>query len=315
MRAVSVARYGPPEVATVVDIETPSAGRGQVLVRIEAAAVTAGDARMRSGDFPAGFGFAAKLAIGVRGPRRHILGTAHAGVVEEVGEGTDSFSVGDRVAGMNGARFGAHAQYAAVGTGAIARMPDEISHTDAAAAMFGGMTALRFLDGRVHDGMRVLVNGASGSVGSAVVQLARRRGAQVTAVTSDRNRALVERLGASTVVDYARTPVAALAGTYDLIFDAVGTIDRRLGLRLAGERGTVILAVASLGETVLARGRVVTGPLKELGDDARAIGEMIAEGTFDPLTTVVGDLDAVVEAYRRVDTGHKVGNLVVTPGA
>ncbi len=315
MRAVSVERYGPPEVARVVDIEPPTAGRGQVLVRIEAAAVTAGDARMRSGTFPPGFGVAAKLAIGLRGPRRRVLGTAHAGVVEALGEGADGFSVGDRVAGMNGARFGAHAQYAAVGTGAIARMPDTISPPDAAAAMFGGMTAMRFLDGRVRDGSRVLVNGASGSVGSAVVQLARRRGAQVTAVTSDGNRPLVERIGAAAVMDYTRTPVSSLTDEYDLVFDAVGNIDRRLGLRLAGEQGAVILAVASLGEMVLARGRVVTGPLKELGSDARAIGEMIAAGTFDPLTTVVGDLDAVVEAYRRVDSGHKVGNLVVTPGA
>lgn len=189
MRAVVVERYGPPEQARIADLPIPTAGPDEVLVRIEAVAVTAGDARIRAGRFPHGFGIPARLAIGVRGPRRKVLGTSFSGVIEKVGAKVTGFGPGDEVAGMNGARMGAHAQYAAIRPKAMALKPHEVSHASAAGALFGGTTALHFLRDRVTSGSRVLVNGASGAVGTSAVQLAALLGAEVTAVTSARNQA------------------------------------------------------------------------------------------------------------------------------
>ncbi len=188
MRAVVVERYGPPEQARIADLPIPTAGPDEVLVRIEAVAVTAGDARIRAGRFPHGFGVPARLAIGVRGPRRKVLGTSFSGVIEKVGAKVTGFGPGDEVAGMNGARMGAHAQYAAIRPKAMALKPHEVSHASAAGALFGGTTALHFLRDRVTSGSRVLVNGASGAVGTSAVQLAALLGAEVTAVTSARNQ-------------------------------------------------------------------------------------------------------------------------------
>ncbi len=315
MRAVVVERYGPPEQARIADLPIPTAGPDEVLVRIEAVAVTAGDARIRAGRFPHGFGIPARLAIGVRGPRRKVLGTSFSGVIEKVGAKVTGFGPGDEVAGMNGARMGAHAQYAAIRPKAMALKPHEVNHASAAGALFGGTTALHFLRDRVTSGSRVLVNGASGAVGTSAVQLAALLGAEVTAVTSARNQELVTRLGASQVIDYRTSPVRRLPGTFDVVLDAVGTIDRATGLALAGERGTVILAAANLVETVRAGGRVLAGSAAERPEDVAHLLHLLEGRRLDPVTEVLGDLGSIVEAYRRVDSGHKVGNLVVRPWA
>ncbi len=315
MKAAVVERYGPPERVSIVERPVPAVGPREVLVRIEAVAVTAGDARMRAGRFPRGFAVPARLAIGIRGPRQNVLGSAFSGVIEQVGERITEFGPGDEVTGMNGARMGAHAQFAAIHPRAMALKPEGVSHADAAGAVFGGTTALHFIRGRVASGTRVLVNGASGAVGTSALQLAALLGADVTAVTSARNRDLVAALGATRVIDYATAPVGSLAETFDVVFDTVGNIDRATGLRLAGERGTVILAAASLAETVRAGGRVLAGSAAERADDVARLLQLLDERKLDAVTETLGGLEAIVEAHRRVDSGHKVGNLVVRPWA
>ena len=315
MRAIVVNRYGPPEVAQLRDVPDPVARRGEVVVAVAATAVSAGDARMRSGEFPPGFGAVARLAIGLRGPRRRILGVCFAGVVAEVGDEVDGLRVGDRVAGMGGARVGGHAERLAVDATRAVRIPEGVSEAQAAGALFGGVTALHFLrdKGRLQPGERLLVNGASGSLGSAAVQLGRALGATVTGVASAANAELVRRLGAERAVDYAATPVASLDARFDVVLDAVGNLSRAEGMRLLAPGGRLVLAVAGLGDTIAARGSVIVGPAAESPELVAEVLRRVAAGDLDPLVEEVGGLDAVPEAYRRIATGRKVGNLVVDP--
>ena len=315
MRAASVERYGPPEHVVVSDTPTPELRRGEVLVRVEAAAVTAADARLRAGRFPQGFALLARLGVGIRGPRARVLGSTLSGRVEQVAPDVTRFLPGDAVAGMTGLKMGAHAEYVTVSASALVRKPVGVQNADAAGVLFGGTTALWFLRDRagVKAGMRVLVNGASGAVGTSAVQLAKHLGATVTAVTSSRNRELVVRLGADRVVDYAKTPVATLDDRFDVVFDAVGNVSRAEGLRLLVPTGSLILAVADLLDTVRARGRVLAGPAPQRGEDFAFLLDLVASGDLDPVTEVVGGLESVPEAHRRIDTGRKVGNLVILP--
>lgn len=315
MKAVVVGEYGPPAVAVVHERPDPDIGAGELLVRIEAVAVTAGDARIRAARFPRGMAVPGRLALGLRGPRRAVLGSAFSGVVERVGSGARGFSPGDEIAGMNGIRMGAHAQRAAISTAAIAPKPADVPHVDAAGALFGGVTARHFLRGRVRPGSRVLVNGASGAVGTSAVQLAALDGAEVTAVTSAANAALVSRLGAAHVVDHRTTSPDALPHGFDVVFDAVGNIDRALGRRLAAPDGVVVLAVADLWNTVRAGGRVLAGPAKESAEAIADVLDLLRRRRLDAVTASLGGLDAIVRAYELVDSGHKVGNVVVEPWA
>lgn len=308
-------RYGPPESVTIVAAPVPRPRPGEVLVRVAAAGVSAGDARMRAGRFPPGFGPLARLAIGLRGPRARVLGSTFAGVVEELGDGVTGLSLGDEVAGMTGARMGCHAEFVAVRGGVAVRKPATLGDAEAAGVLFGGTTALHFVRDRaaVQPGTTVLINGAAGSVGSAAVQLATILGGTVTAVCSAANRELVTRLGARHWIDYNTTPVVQLAERFDVVFDAVGNLSRADGLRLLAPGGALVLAVANLFDTVRGGRRVFAGPAPERPEDFDYLLDLAATGRLDPIVTVAGGLDALPDAYRVVDSGRKVGNLVVAP--
>lgn len=313
MQAALAGRYGPPDTIRITEIPAPEPRADEVLLRVVATPVTAGDARIRAGRFPPGFGPLARLGLGLRGPRRPVLGVVCSGVVERVGRRVTDLSPGDAVTGMTGARMGAHAEYLAVKAARLAPKPAGLSHAEAAGALFGGTTALHFLRDRaaVQPGQQVLVNGASGSVGSAAVQLARHLGAEVTAVTSGRNRELASRLGAAHVIDYTTAPIAQLRGDYDLVFDAVGNVARSDGPRLLAPGGSLVLAVAGLADTLRARGRIYAGATPERAEDFALLLDLAAQGRFDPLVRTLEGLEAIPEAHRVVDSGRKVGNLVV----
>ena len=315
MKAAVVGRYGPPRTVRIEQVPDPEPRADEVLVRVRATAVTAGDARIRAARFPRGFGILGRLGLGLRGPRRPVLGVVFSGTVERLGSAGMALSVGDEVAGMTGARMGAHAELLVVPAARLVPKPAAVSHADAAAALFGGTTALHFLRDRagLRAGQRVLVNGASGSVGSAAVQLARQLGAEVTAITSDRNRRLVASLGAERTIDYATHPVAGLRGDYDVVFDAVGNIGRSDGPRLLAPGGALVLAAAGLVDTLAARGRVHAGSAPERPESFSLLLDLVAAGDFDPLARALGGLEAIPEAHAIVDSGRKVGNLVVLP--
>ena len=313
MRAAVVTRYGPPEVVQVRDVADPVAGKGQVLVRVRATALNSGDARIRGSRFPPGFAVPARLALGLRGPRRAVLGVVYSGVVEAVGPGLTGVSIGDDVCGMTGARMGAHAELAAVRADRMTAKPADVTHEQAAAILFGGSTARHFLRDLVGPGTRVLVNGASGAVGSAAVQLAHLAGAHVTGTCSARNADLVRSLGSDEVVDHATQPVTGLPGTYDVVLDTVGNLDRRSGPRLLTPEGVVVLAVASLADTVLARGNVRAGVSSEAPEHFAWWLERMAAGEARAVVDRTVPLGEIVEAHRIVDSGRKVGNVVVVP--
>ncbi len=315
MRAAVVDRYGPPDVARVAQVPRPLPRAHEVLVQVTAAAVTSGDARIRAGRFPPGFGLLARVAFGLTGPRRPVLGSAFAGVVAAVGTHVAGPGPGDHVCGMSGMALGAHAEFVAIDAARVTRIPRGVSDDDAAGVLFGGTAALHFLRDKAHvgPGATVLVNGASGAVGTNAVQLAKHFGATVTAVTSARHSRLVTQLGADRVVEYTTTAVGTLAERFDVVLDAVGNLTRTSGEPLLADRGVLVLAVASLGDTLRARGHVVAGSAPERVADYDTLLRLVADGALTVVIERTVDLDHIVDAYRLVDGGHKRGNVLVRP--
>lgn len=315
MRAAVVDVYGGPDVVRVEEVPDPRPGRDDVLVRVRAAAVTSADARIRAARFPRGFAAPARVMFGLRRPRRHVLGSVFSGVVHAVGDRVAGLAVGDLVAGTAGLSMGAHAELLAVTSRRVVRTPQGVGHDDAAGVLFGGLTALTYLRDRacVTHGTTVLVNGASGAVGSCAVQLARHLGATVTAVTSGRNAELVTQLGAAHVIDHTTQDLTAVDERYDVVLDAVGNLSIAGGRRLLAPGGRLLLAVGTLGQTLRARGDVAAGPSPERTEDMAHLLQLVADGHLRVVVDRVGDLDDVVELHRRVDTGRKVGNVLVHP--
>lgn len=315
MRAAVVDRYGAPEVVRVVEVSQPTPRTDEVLVRVRAAAVTSGDARIRGARFPAGFAFFARPVFGIRRPRRPILGGTFSGQVEAVGARVRGFAPGDEVCGMTGARMGAHAELVAVRATRLARKPSAVTHDDAAGVLFGGSAALFFLRDKasVRSGTSVLVNGASGAIGTNAVQLAKHPGATVTGVTSQANVELVATLGADRVIDYTREELAGLGDRFDVVLDTVGNLSIASGRRLLTEHGVLLLAVAGLGDNLRARGNVVAGVAPERAADFDHLLRLVADDTLTVVIDQAYDLADIVEAHRRVDSGHKVGNVLVNP--
>ena len=323
MKAAVYERYGPPEVVELRDVPKPVPGDGEVLIRIRATTVSSGDHRVRSLDVPAGFGFVSRLMFGPFGPRQRILGSELAGDVEAVGSAVRAFRPGDAVLAFPDARMGCHAEYRCLpADGPVVPKPARLGYEEAATLPFGGTAALHFLRrARVARGERVLVNGASGAVGTACVQLARHMGAEVTGVCSTANLELVRSLGAAQVVDYTREDFTRSGQRYDVIIDTAGTapFSRSRGSLAAG--GRLLLVLASLPDMLrapwdsLRSGRkVMAGVALGSRDDLQQLARLAEEGVLRPVVDGTYPLEQIVEAHRRVDTGHKRGSVVVTVG-
>lgn len=324
MRAATCDRYGAPDVVRLREVPTPCPARGELLIRIHASTVSTGDWRVRSLTLPPGFGPFGRLAFGLVRPRQPILGTELAGTVEGIGEGVTQFGVGDEVIAFADTAMGCHAEYRTIAADAmVVRKPARLSWEQAAALAFGGMTMRHYLRrGALARGDRVLVNGATGTVGSAAVQLAVQAGAEVTAVCSAANAAIARVLGAPRVIDYAREDFAASAGAYDIIVDTVGNAPYRRvqGALAPGGRLLVVLGglVEMLLDPVRARRhghRVVAGPAQARVEDLRALAALAESGAYTPLIDAVYPLERIVDAHRRVETGRKRGSVIVTMGA
>lgn len=315
MKAAIVDRYGPPHVVRVAEVPTPVPRDTEVLVRVVAAAVTAADSRIRAARFPRGFGPFARLMFGVFRPRRKILGGTFSGVVESVGARAGGYTRGDEVCGMTGLAMGAHAEYVTVPAERVVRKPAAVTHPDAAALLFGGTTALHFLRDKASPGRgdSVLVNGASGAIGTNAVQLAKHFGATVTAVTSTANLGLVSDLGADKVIDYTVTDVSDLTDRFDVVLDTVGNLTPSSGRKLLTDGGVLLLAVANLWETMRPGADVKTGAAPERPEDVEFLLELSAAGRLVTVTDDIGGLEQIVSAHARVDSGHKVGNIIVRP--
>ena len=320
MRAAVARRFGGPEVVRVEEVRRPVPRADELLVRVHASTVSIADHRMRSRDLPEGLGIMIPVALGVFRPRKPVLGMDIAGVVEAVGDEVEGFAPGDEVVAMLGGDFGGHAEYARVPMSkAIAHKPANLSWDEAVALVFGGHTTLAYL-GMVDigPGTEVLVNGASGAVGTAAVQLAALRGARVTAVTSAGNADLVTSLGADRVIDYRAIDFAQDGSTYDVIVECVGNAPFDRVEHSLKPGGALLLVVTGLRGMLRAKrdGRrsgtlVTTSGAPVSHEDFAALMRLAEAGEFRPVIDRAYDLDDVAEAHRYVDGGHKRGSVVL----
>ena len=314
MRAVVHDRYGPPEVLRLEDVERPVPEADQVLVRIHATTVTRTDCGVRSAEV-----VISRFFTGLLRPKERIRGLELAGVVEEVGADVTRFAVGDRVFGV---RSGAHAEYVCVREeGALAPIPDGVSFEEAAAVCDGAALALACLrKAGPLEGRSVVVYGASGSVGTAGVQLAKHFGAHVTAVCTAKNVELVRSLGADAVVDYTREDFTRNGKTYDVVFDAVGKHSFRRSRRSLKPGGVFVetdlgfmwhAPLLVLVTKWAGTRKVRVGITRYSKQDVLLLEELLEAGRYRAVIDRTYPLEDVVEATRYVETGQKTGNVVV----
>jgi NADPH:quinone reductase-like Zn-dependent oxidoreductase len=318
MKAAVVRRYGPPDVVRIEDVPRPDPKSNEVLVNVRATTVSAGDARLRSARVPTGFGVLMRLGFGIVGPRRPILGWDFAGEIVAVGASVTRFAPGDKVFGV---RMGSHAEYVAAPEEHAALLPRMLRYEDAAALVFGGMTSLFYLrdKAKIQPGERIAINGASGAVGTAAVQLAKHFGAIVTGVCSADNAELVRSLGATRVIDYTTQDFTQTGDTYDIILDAVGNCPFSRCERALASGGRLLMVVASLGQMIGSmlrperRGRkVLAGVGAPSGDDLIFLGRLAESGAFKPVIDRTYELARIADAHAYVDTGRKKGSVVIT---
>lgn len=324
MKAIVSATYGSPDVLRLEEVATPVPQDGEVLVRNHASVVTAALCAARSGS-----PFMARLHFGLTKPKWTILGTNFAGVVEAVGTSVTGIRVGDRVSGVNVSDFGAHAEYVcAREDGVIVPTPANLTDSEAVAVFDGSITALPFLRdrARLRRGQTVLINGGSGAVGTAAIQLAKHYGAIVTAVCSTAHLELAKSLGADEVIDRTRDDFTRNLDSYDVVFDTVGTSSfgrSRLALKSGGIYLTTVPTLPILVQMLWTKriGRkkaaiVFTGlgtPAAMTGDLAFVAG-LAESGAFMPVIDTAHPLERASDAYRHVETGRKSGSAVITIG-
>jgi NADPH:quinone reductase-like Zn-dependent oxidoreductase len=313
MKAAVYERYGPPDVVRVTDVPQPVPAEDELVVRVHATTVSQTDCHMRRAR-PLFWRF----MLGFRRPKRQILGQELAGEVEAVGAAVTEFRPGDRVFGM---RSGAHAEYVCVKeSGLVAHMPEGMAFEDGAAMFDGGYQGVLALEaGGVHDGQRILVYGASGSCGTACVQLARHAGAHVTAVCDTKNVELVRSLGADEVLDYTRGEFPKQGEKYDVFIDAVGKRRSYFRNRRFLEPGGVFVPTDGLHLLLLApfasrfgKKRMRFNYRRFQKDDFLQLRELIEQGHYRAVVDRTYPLEDIVDAYRYVESWQKTGNVVLT---
>jgi len=321
MKAIVATKYGSPDVLKLTDVAKPIPQNNEILVKVYATTVTAGDARVRSFNVPRSLWLPARLTLGLTKPKKSIPGMVLAGEVEAVGADVNEYKVGDAVYAYDITQLSAYAEYACVPVNsALALKPPTLTYEEVAALPFGGVTALYFLKkGNIQRGQQVLVYGASGSVGTFAVQLAKHFGAEVTAVCSTRNVELVKSLGADTVIDYTREDFTKNGKTYDIIFDTVGKTPLPDTLKFLKDGGSYLQAVsgpAVLIQMLIASKRtgktLIGGTANPTKDDLDYLNKLVETGKLKPVIDRCYPLEQIIEAHRYVDTGHKKGDVVIT---
>ena len=310
--------YGPPEVLHLTEIEKPVPKDNEVLIKIYATTVTSGDCRMRKPD-----PFAVRFFNGLTRPKKiTILGNELAGEIESVGKDVKLFRKGDQVFGQTGLSLGANVEYKCLPEdGPLALKPANITFEESATIPFGGNTALEFLrKGNINAGQKVLIYGASGSLGTAAVQLAKSFGAEVTGVCSTTNVELVKSLGADVVIDYTKEDFTKNGLTYDIIFDTLGKSPFSGSVKSLTHKGTYLRAVhmslspvvRGLWTSMISSKKVIGGGVTERKENLVFLKTLIETGKLKPVIDRRYPFEQIPEAHKYVDQGHKKGNVAIT---
>ncbi len=300
MKAIVCTKYGSPDVLQLKEVNKPVPKANEVLIKIHATTVASGDIRVRGFKSPLLLWIPMRLVLGLRKPRQPILGVELAGEVERIGKNVRRFKKGDQVFALTGMSLGAHAEYTCLHENAvISVMPSNMTFEEAAAVPMGGTSALYFLrKGNIEKGKKVLIYGASGSVGTSAVQLAKYFGAEVTGVCSTANLDLVKSLGADYVIDYKNEDFTKNEALYDIIFDAVGKISRKDCKNI----------LTPVGKYITVDGQGIAKVNKE---DMKFLKELIEKGKLKSVIDREYRLEEVPEAHRYVEKGHKKGNVII----
>lgn len=317
MKAIIYEQYGSPAVLKLKEVETPLPKDNEVLIRVHATAVNSGDIRLRKAD-----PFAVRFVFGLLSPKIPILGVVLAGEIVTVGKNVKLFKAGDKVYGKTGMDFGAYAEYKCLPENAVlAIKPAYLTYEEAAAIPFGGTTALFFLrKANISSGQKVLIYGASGAVGTSAVQLAKYFGAEVTAVCSTGNVAMLQSLGADKVIDYSKEDFSKSGDNYDIILDTVGKSPFKGSVRSLKKNGKYIRVVhMALGPilkgiwiSMTSSKKVIGGQIKETAENMVFLNGLIESGKLKPVIDRTYPFEQIIDAHTYVEKGHKKGNVVIT---
>jgi NADPH:quinone reductase-like Zn-dependent oxidoreductase len=312
MKAAVFKQYGNPDVVHIEEVNKPKVSDNQILIKVHASSVNSGDARLRRAD-----PWLVRLMYGFAKPKFSILGVVFAGEIVEIGEKVTKYVIGQKLYGLNDNFMGGHAQYIAINEdNPMGIIPESMSYEDAAALAFGATTAFSFLEGLELSGKTLLVNGASGSVGTNIIQIAASHKANITAITSSKNIELVRSLGASQVVDYTKGEVESLDKEYDIIIDCVNNIGMSKIQKYVKKGGVIILISGMVKELLFAKllikkAKPIVGTAKVTNQQYESINTMYINGTLKPIIHSVLPLESIVQAHAIVDSWRKVGNVVV----
>jgi NADPH:quinone reductase-like Zn-dependent oxidoreductase len=322
LKVIVLTKYGSPDGLQLTEVEKPTPKDNEVLIRVRATTVTAGDAEIRTLNFPIWLMLPIRLYVGFIQPGNFILGQELAGDVEAVGKAVTRFKEGDPVFGTTGFRFGAHAEYACLPeAGVLAIKPSNMTYEEASAVPVAGIEALHFMrKAKIHSGEKVLIVGAGGSIGTIGVQLARYFGAEVTGVDSTGKLDMLRSIGADHVIDYTRENFTQSGQTYDVIFDVMGKSSFSGSIQSLKPNGRYLLGGNS-GPSELLRGRwvsmtgskkVIVGAASQKTEDLVFLKELIEGGTIKSIIDRRYPLEQTAEAHRYVETGQKKGNVIIT---
>ncbi len=317
MKAVFCPKYGPPETLQLIETDIPKPKEDQLLIKVKATSVTVADARVRAFRVPKAVWLPARLALGISKPKRPILGVELSGIVESVGNKVQKFKPGDQIFASALRKFGGYAEYAVLSEKGIAKKPDNITFEEAATLPIGACTALHFLRKcKVTKGTEILIYGASGSVGTYAVQIAKHYGAKITAVCSSANFELVKSLGANTTLDYKDPQFENKLSQYDVVFIAVDALPFRIAKKAMKDKGyytnmTLTFKSWNMLWTMWTSGKKIFSGNKgpETSADLNEIASMVQAGALKPVIDRIYPIEEIVEAHRYVDKGHKIGNV------
>lgn len=319
MKAVVCTRYGPPDVLKLEEVERPTPKDNELLVRVHATTVARGDCELRGLEVPLLFQLILRMGFGFRGPRRGILGQELAGEVESVGKDVKLFKQGDQVFALTGLHLGAYAEYdCPPEKGLVAIKPSNMTYEEAAALPVGGLHAIHCLAKvSIQSGLKVLIVGAGGSIGTLTVQITKSFGAEVTGVDSGTKLDIVRSIGADHVIDYTGGDFTKSGQTYDIIFDTIGKSSFSACIRCLNPRGLYLLGNPSLSQIVRPLSsrsgkKMINGSGSYNMEDLVSLIRLAESGKIRPVIDRRYPLEQIVEAHRYVDTGEKKGNVVVT---